>query len=85
MIFESLVRVLIVMTDVLVFVNAFVLGEKTTGIETRSLRTGAKHLKIQGGEDVDLLRIGCSPNRPESGFWSELPGTRWYPANSFYT
>ena len=34
----------------------FVLGEQTSGIETRSLRTGTRNLKIQDGEDVDVLR-----------------------------
>ena len=42
--------------DVLVFVNAFLHGEKTSGIETRSLRTGAKKMKIQGGEELLSLQ-----------------------------
>ena len=29
-------------------------------------------------------RLGCKPNRPESVFYSELPGTRRYTANSFF-
>ena len=39
---------------------AFVLGEQTSGIETRSLRTGTRNLEIQDGEDVDVLRRPAS-------------------------
>ena len=28
--------------------------------------------------------LGCSPKANKSVFWSELPGTRWYTANSFF-
>ena len=38
------------------FVPAFVVGEKTIGIQSSCLRTETKHLKIQDGEDVDVLR-----------------------------
>ena len=34
---------------------AFVLGEQTSRIETRSFWTGARTLEIQDGEDVDVL------------------------------
>ena len=34
----------------------FVLGEQTSGIETRSLRTGTRKFKIQDGTNVDVLR-----------------------------
>ena len=31
------------------------LGEQTSWIETRSFRTGTRYLKIQDGQDVDVL------------------------------
>ena len=39
---------------------AFMLGEQTSGIETRSLRTGTSYLKIQDGQDVDVLHVPTS-------------------------
>ena len=38
---------------------AFVLGEQISRIEPRTLRTGAKNLKIQDGEDVDNSKFSC--------------------------
>ena len=35
---------------------AFVLGEQTSQIKIKSLRTGTRNLKIQDGDDVDVLR-----------------------------
>ena len=43
---------------------AFVLGKQLSEIETRSLRTETRNLKIQDGEDVDVLK------RPGSKFMS---------------
>ena len=48
-IFETLVPVLKVVADVLV-------GEQTAWIQSRTLRTETRNLKIQDGKDVDVLR-----------------------------
>ena len=52
--FESLVPVLIVFVDVLVFVHS-VRTEQTSEIKTRSLRTATMNLEIQDGGNVDIL------------------------------
>ena len=45
---------------------AFVLGMQASGIETRSLRKETRNLKIQDGNEVDVLR------RPDQAMFSAI-------------
>ena len=59
--FEALVRLLKVVANVIVLSMGpmawvFVIGEQISGIQSRSLWTETRNLKIQDGEDVDVLR-----------------------------
>ena len=53
---KSIVFVLIVIADILVFIHGLRACEQVSGIEIMSLRTGTRNLKLQDGEYVDVLR-----------------------------
>ena len=73
---ESLVSVLIVIADILVFVICFRMMAGTFRIETRSLRTETWDLKIR---DVDVLRRPELENEVLQRRWS----LAWYLWSSF--
>ena len=81
-IFEALVPVPKVVGDVLVYVHgqvvtAFVIGEQTSEIQSRSLRMETRNLKIQDGEESSPRTAEFHVLRKPAGTLNIFIGHKW--------